>query len=74
MRGPIHEMTQNSQQREQLPFVLVSRHEKVTSEHLIQVRDRNVYTGLCADGGGAVRGAALPCRLLGLCDQWRGSL
>lgn len=29
MTGPIHEMTRNSQQREQLPFVLVSRHEKV---------------------------------------------
>lgn len=29
MSGPIHEMTRNSQQREQLPFVLLSRHEKV---------------------------------------------
>ncbi|XP_003972296.2 heme-binding protein soul4 isoform X2 [Takifugu rubripes] len=29
MTGPIHEMTHNRQQREQLHFALVSRHEKV---------------------------------------------
>ncbi|KAM4750483.1 heme-binding protein soul4 [Anableps anableps] len=29
MTGPIQEMTRNSQQREPLPFVLISRHEKV---------------------------------------------
>uniref|UniRef100_H3CB67 Heme-binding protein soul4 n=1 Tax=Tetraodon nigroviridis TaxID=99883 RepID=H3CB67_TETNG len=29
MTGPIHEMTRNSQQREQLPFALLSRHEKM---------------------------------------------
>ncbi|XP_068607420.1 heme-binding protein soul4 [Brachionichthys hirsutus] len=29
MIGPIHEMTQNNQQREPLPFSLISRHEKV---------------------------------------------
>lgn len=29
MTGPIQEMTRNSQQREPLPFVLVSRHEKM---------------------------------------------